>query len=206
MRVDPLTSQYPVRLRVVTILVLIFLTITFYAFPRFLREPAPLHSEVSASDDELTNLPPITEPIPEPEPPRPSRFIPVDDDESGPIEDAPIDFPEWEDEIEWGGLPKATIPAYTYIPREVEPEVIIPITAEYPPLAIEAGIEGQVIVLFFIDENGNVRDAVIQKGIPNTGLDEAALEAVKHSKWKPAMNQDKKVGVWMVVPIDFSLD
>ncbi len=172
----------------------------FLRFPRFLIEPARYIIKVSLSDEELTNLPPITESLPEPEPLHPSLFIPVEDDEADPIVDVPIDFPER------SGLPAAAIPSFIYILREVEPEAIIPITPEYPQFAHEAGIEGRVIVVFFIDENGAVRDARGQEGCPNTGLDEAALEAVKSSKWKPAMNQDKKVGVWMVVPIDFRLD
>ena len=41
--------------------------------------------------------------------------------------------------------------------------------------------------------------------MPNTGLDEAALTAVKKSKWYPAQQRDKKVGVWQTVPVVFSL-
>ncbi len=44
------------------------------------------------------------------------------------------------------------------------------------------------------------------KGIPNTGLDEAALKAVKKSTWKPARQRDKKVGVWQTVPVKFELN
>ena len=48
-------------------------------------------------------------------------------------------------------------------------------------------------------------EAWVQKGIPNTGLNESALEAVKKSKWKPAQQRDKKVGVWQTVPVKFEL-
>ena len=58
---------------------------------------------------------------------------------------------------------------------------------------------------FFINEKGIVTEAWIQKGLPNTGLDEAALAAVKRSKWKPAQQRDKKVGVWQTVPVVFTL-
>ena len=43
------------------------------------------------------------------------------------------------------------------------------------------------------------------KGIPNTGLNEAALAAVLRSTWKPARQRDKKVGVWQTVPVRFEL-
>ena len=38
LRIDPLIIHYPVRIREVTIGVILFLTITFYFFPRFLGE------------------------------------------------------------------------------------------------------------------------------------------------------------------------
>ena len=57
------------------------------------------------------------------------------------------------------------------------------------------------------------QDAVVQpgtatkivKGLPNTGLDEAALKAIKRSRWYPARQRDKKVGIWLTIPVDFSL-
>ena len=76
----------------------------------------------------------------------------------------------------------------------------------YPEIAKEAGIEGTVYIQFFIDEKGNVTEAYVQKGIPGTGLDEAALRAVKKSKWSPARQREKKVGVWQTVPVKFVLD
>ena len=50
-----------------------------------------------------------------------------------------------------------------------------------------------------------MKSARIERGVPNTGLDEAALKAVKKSRWYPARQRDKKVGVWITIPIDFSL-
>ena len=72
-------------------------------------------------------------------------------------------------------------------------------------LTQEAGIEGTVYVQFFIDIKGNVSQVVVTKGMPNTGLDEAAITAVKRSKWYPAQQRDKKVGVYQTVPVVFSL-
>ena len=57
----------------------------------------------------------------------------------------------------------------------------------------------------FINIKGSVVSAKVLKGVPNTGLDEAAIKAVKKSRWYPARQRDKKVGVWITIPIDFSL-
>ena len=42
-----------------------------------------------------------------------------------------------------------------------------PIRPEYPEIAMEAGIEGTVIVQAFINKKGVVEDTMILKGIPN---------------------------------------
>ena len=34
---------------------------------------------------------------------------------------------------------------------------------------------------------------------------EAALIAIKKSRWYPARQRDKKVGIWLTIPVDFSL-
>ena len=41
----------------------------------------------------------------------------------------------------------------------------------YPEIAQEAGIEGVVVVQAFIDAKGRVKQTLILKGVPNTGLD-----------------------------------
>ena len=90
-------------------------------------------------------------------------------------------------------------------PYDKAPKSKIPIRPDYPKTAQKAGIEGTVYIQFFIDSKGNVTEAWVQKGIPNTGLNEAALAAVKKSKWKPAQQRDKNVGVWQTVPVKFEL-
>ena len=75
----------------------------------------------------------------------------------------------------------------------------------YPELAREAGIEGKIFVRAFINTKGIVTATKIVKGLPNTGLDEAAVRAIKKSRWYPARQRDKKVGIWLTIPVDFSL-
>ena len=77
--------------------------------------------------------------------------------------------------------------------------------AKYPDIAREAGIEGMVIVRAFIDDKGIVREMKIQKGIPNTGLNEAAMKAIGGTRFKPAKQRDIPVGVWISIPITFKL-
>lgn len=74
----------------------------------------------------------------------------------------------------------------------------------YPEIARRAGIEGRVIVQFVIDQDGNVTDPVIVRGIGG-GCDEAALEAVSHIKFSPGRQRGRPVKVRYSLPIIFRL-
>ncbi|MBL7011264.1 MAG: TonB family protein, partial [Candidatus Marinimicrobia bacterium] len=49
----------------------------------------------------------------------------------------------------------------------------------YPDLAREAGIEGDIVVQFFVDKKGRVRETIVLRGVPNSGLNEAACDAIR---------------------------
>ena len=74
----------------------------------------------------------------------------------------------------------------------------------YPESAKRAGVEGKVYVLAFVDESGSVTDAKIIKGI-GAGCDEAALDAVRKTKFKPGKQRGKAVRVQVSIPIVFKL-
>ncbi len=74
----------------------------------------------------------------------------------------------------------------------------------YPEIAQKAGVEGKVYLLAFIDENGNVEDVKVIKGI-GAGCDEAAINAVKASKFIPGKSKGKPVKVKMSLQFKFKL-
>ena len=204
MRADPLLIHYPVRIREVTIGVILFLTFMFYFFPRFLGEGE--RTNYSVVDEIETFDIPQTEQIKIPEPPaRPS--VPVASEDEFFDEDITIEDTDFDDFEDWDAAPPPPSegPNVKFIPYDKAPTPKFPIRPIYPEIAQEAGIEGTVWIDFFINEKGIVTEAWVKKGIPNTGLNEAALEAVRKSKWKPAQQRDKKVGVWQTVPVKFEL-
>ncbi|HPN37408.1 MAG TPA: energy transducer TonB [Melioribacteraceae bacterium] len=96
-----------------------------------------------------------------------------------------------------------------YEKAEVMPEIIGGIQAlakniVYPPDAKEKGIQGKVFVKVYIDEQGNVFDTEIIKSLEKS-CDEAAINAVKNLKFKPAVENGKNVKVVVVIPIQFRL-
>jgi protein TonB len=74
----------------------------------------------------------------------------------------------------------------------------------YPEIAKRAGVEGKVYVLAFVDESGNVTNAKIIKGI-GAGCDEAAIDAVRQTKFKPGKQRGTPVKVQVSIPIVFKL-
>jgi len=72
------------------------------------------------------------------------------------------------------------------------------VKADYPPEARRLGIEGQVQLRVAVDRQGNVRWSRVIKSA-GYGLDEAAMQALSRSKFKPAHACDGRV-VDQVVP------
>ncbi len=92
---------------------------------------------------------------------------------------------------------------------EVQPELVGGLAGlqgrvEYPEFARRAGIEGQVVVQFVVDERGNVVDPVVLRS-PNDLLSEAALKAVRESKFTPGQQRGRPVKVRFAVPVTFRL-
>ena len=68
------------------------------------------------------------------------------------------------------------------------------------------GTEGMVIIQAFVDEFGKVKETIILKGVPNSGLNQAAEKAIKAVDWIPAKHKGNNVGVWISLPINFKLN
>lgn len=75
----------------------------------------------------------------------------------------------------------------------------------YPEEAKINGIEGKVFVRAFINEEGIVERAEVIKGI-GAGCDEAAIDAVTKTKFKPGMQKGVPVKVQVSIPIVFKLN
>lgn len=75
----------------------------------------------------------------------------------------------------------------------------------YPEIAKRAGVEGKVFILAYINEEGIVEKTEVVKGI-GAGCDEAAENAVKHTRFSPGKQRGKPVKVKVMIPIVFRLD
>jgi len=99
--------------------------------------------------------------------------------------------------------------APTFTPFTVRPElknkteVSKALERFYPPLLRDAGISGTVQMWFFIDEDGRVIRTQVNQSSGYEAFDEAAKKVAELMRFSPALNRDKKVPVWVSIPIVF---
>ena len=75
---------------------------------------------------------------------------------------------------------------------------------QYPEMARRAGIEGRVYVQFIVNEQGDVENPRVIRGIGG-GADEEALKAVRQAKFKPGIQRGQPVRVQYSLPVVFRL-
>lgn len=96
---------------------------------------------------------------------------------------------------------------FTCVLYEVQPELIggldgLQARVVYPDIMWRSPIEGQVIVRLVVTEQGEVEDPVVLRS-PHEALNEAALDAVRASRFVPGTQRGKPVRVQFVVPVTF---
>jgi len=194
--------QHRKYLEIGAIIVLLLFTMVLFAVPKF--ETEKLQEQAYVAPIENIEIPPETQQFDKPPPPaRPSIPIESEDDEID--EDFTIEDFEILDEPPPPPESNVIFIAYDEPPEPMGGYGAIQKAVVYPEIAREAGIEGTVIVQATIGKDGRVKETIILKGIPKTGLDEAAMDAIKTIKWKPAYQRDKPVTVRISVPVVFRL-
>ena len=193
---------YPVVVRITGISGIILLIVTFLLFPRIVNK-VELDEEIQIIIEQIDI--PQTEQFDRPPPPaRPS--VPVESESEDIADDVTLDEFTLDEFDAWDAPPPPPEgPRVKFIPYDDPPVPLRPIKPKYPEIAQEAGIEGTVVVQVFVDEKGRVKETVILKGIPNTGLDEAATDAIRIVRFKPAKQRERAVGVWISIPVNFRL-
>ncbi len=78
-------------------------------------------------------------------------------------------------------------------------------TVKYPEQAKELGVQGTVYVAFVINENGEVKEPRVVRGVTSE-LDLAALDAIKKMpNWTPGKQRGQNVSVQFTLPVKFNL-
>ena len=200
--INPLKAKYPIVVRLTTLLGISLVILNFLLFPRFGNslefediEQVIIENIDIPQTQQIDNTPP---------PARPSIPVPSDDEDIA--DDLTLDELDFDDFSNLDAPPPPPSgPKVVFIPYDDPPVAMSPIRPRYPEIAQEAGIEGVVVVQAFIDDKGRVKETLILKGVPNTGLDEAAMEAIRKTRFRPAKQRERAVGVWISIPVNFRL-
>ena len=70
---------------------------------------------------------------------------------------------------------------------------------DYPQSAIQAGLEGKVLLSFLVDVRGAVKDGRVLRSSGHRELDQAALDALKRCQFQPAEANGKAIERWSPV-------
>ncbi len=204
-------SGFITEIAIVAVLALVVLFV--YLFPKFDRE-SQIQKETVIEFIQSEEIPQIE--LQQMQAPQQRPSIPVMSEDEEISEDFTIDDMDFDDyeAIDApppppsggdGGIQVEFI-AYDEPPTPIGGQAAIARNTVYPDIAREAGIEGKVNVQAFINDVGVVEHCLILQGMPGTGLDEAAIKAIKMTKFKPAKQRDRNVGVWIAIPVTFKLN
>jgi protein TonB len=84
-----------------------------------------------------------------------------------------------------------------------QPELLFSVLPEYPPLARQWRVEGDVVVNFVVEEGGNISHINIVSG--PVMLRQAALKALHSWRYKPARLDDQPTAAKIQVTVRFRL-
>ncbi len=99
----------------------------------------------------------------------------------------------------------------SFIPRDVDPratnddEIRRLLKRYYPPMLRDAGIGGTVTLWLFVNDQGQVEKIQLQKSSGYEAFDQAAVKVANNMEFKPAINRDKPIGVWVSRNITFNV-
>ena len=93
----------------------------------------------------------------------------------------------------------------TPVVREAVPLYKVNPLPEYPRIARKRGYQGTVVLEVLVDQNGRVGDLRLFTSSGHSILDKKAMASVKGWLFEPGTKGDKKLDMWVRVPVRFEL-
>jgi len=85
----------------------------------------------------------------------------------------------------------------------IPPKLISIPQPNYPEVARDAGVQGEVMLRVKVGTNGRVDEVQVVRGIPM--LNGAAIEAASRAVFRPAQHNERLVASWVLLPVRFLL-
>jgi protein TonB len=98
----------------------------------------------------------------------------------------------------------STAPQREKLPTFELPRAVMKVKPEYPDSARSANVSGTVLVRVLVGEDGHVKDAMVIRSIPM--LDACALAAVRQWVFKPALDHNIPIAIWVAAPVRVTPD
>ena len=84
------------------------------------------------------------------------------------------------------------------------PKKLVNVPPRYPDDAVQAQVQGAVVLDVVLDADGVPTDVQVSQGVPM--LDAAAIEAVRQWRYEPTLMNGEPVPIAMTVTVNFTLD
>ncbi len=162
---------------------------------------------------EITQIVELPVPIPPDKPAPPKPMVTIEVPDITPVEDF-IEFPEFEFNTEYFPLPSKSKKkpednvlesnAVEFMPELIGGQEELYSKIIYPEIARKAGIQGRVTVSFIVNQQGEVKNLEIIRGIGG-GCDQEVLRVMKEMRFSPGVQNGRLVSVKMVQSVNFQL-
>jgi TonB family protein len=86
---------------------------------------------------------------------------------------------------------------------DVVPRITRAVKPVYPPMAMRQKVSATIVLTVLVSETGDVLDVRVLRGEPRFGLNDAAIRAMKSSRFSPPMKDGKRVRTWFPQSIEF---
>jgi len=97
---------------------------------------------------------------------------------------------------------------FDFVPWDDSPVPIGAIKPDYPDFARRARVQGIVTLEVDVYKDGTVGNIRVVKSVQSGpgGLDEAAINAVKHMRFQPGKSSGNAVDTRVIIPVEFKLN
>jgi TonB family protein len=109
------------------------------------------------------------------------------------------------DNLQKTSLPMKQAEKTAPVIREARPRYKVNPPPHYPPLARKRGYEGTVILKVLVNSEGRVVELQVDSSSNYAMLDRSAINTVKKWFFEPGSKGQKKITMWVKVPVTFRL-
>ncbi len=91
-----------------------------------------------------------------------------------------------------------------FVPYDDPPVIIGELKPVYPDFAKRARVQGTVVLNVEVYKDGSIGNITVQRSV--TGLDDAAIDAVRKIRFQPGKCDNQPVDTTVIIPVKFILD